>query len=420
MDCARAAVANGADAVYFGLEKFNARMRADNFTEEQLPELVRFLHEHDVRAFCTVNTLIFTDELAEAERELMLLDAVGVDAVLVQDLGLAMLARELGVHMDVHASTQMTITSPEGAKFAARLGIERVVLAREASMRELEKFGREADLPSLEVFVHGALCVAYSGQCLTSEALGQRSANRGECAQACRLPYELVVDGALKDLGDRRYLLSPQDLAAVREIPELIRLGVTGFKIEGRLKTPEYVAATCQVYRKAIDAVLGETQSAATNGSDQYKLEMAFSRGLYSGWLHGVNHQELVHGRFGKKRGPFAGFIKTVGADHVEVEAQVTLSAGDGVVFDNGGDPDHEQGGRVWQVRDQCLYFERGHVDFSKLKPGDRVWKTSDPQLQRELRRTYKGDIPLPRTAIDLTVTGAVGTAWRWRRTGCE
>ncbi|MGA2139699.1 MAG: U32 family peptidase [Verrucomicrobiia bacterium] len=435
IECARAAVANGADAVYFGLEKFNARMRADNFTEEQLPELVRFLHEHDVRAFCTVNTLIFTDELAEAERELMLLDAAGVDVVLVQDLGLAVLARELGVHMDVHASTQMTITSPEGAKFAARLGIKRVVLAREASMRELEKFGREADLPSLEVFVHGALCVAYSGQCLTSEALGQRSANRGECAQACRLPYELVVDGALKDLGDRRYLLSPQDLAAVREIPELIRLGVTGFKIEGRLKTPEYVAATCQVYGKAIDAALGEVEtapkshvergedlgrgdgerwsaadkSANKDAADQYKLEMAFSRGLYSGWLHGVNHQELVHGRFGKKRGPFAGFIKTVGADHVEVDTQVTLSAGDGVVFDNGGDPDHEQGGRVWQVRDRCLYFERGHVDFSKLKPGDRVWKTSDPQLQRELRRTYKGGIPLPKTAIDLTVTGEVG-----------
>jgi putative protease len=410
MECARAAVANGADAVYFGLEKFNARMRADNFTEKQLPELVRFLHEHDVRAFCTVNTLIFTDELAEAECELMLLDAAGVDIVLVQDVGLAVLARELGVHMDVHASTQMTITSPEGAKFAARLGIKRVVLAREASMRELEKFGREADLPSLEVFVHGALCVAYSGQCLTSEALGQRSANRGECAQACRLPYELVVDGALKDLGDRRYLLSPQDLAAVREIPELIRLGVTGFKIEGRLKTPEYVAATCQVYRKAIDAALGEIdQSETTNGADKYKLEMAFSRGLYSGWLHGVNHQELVHARFGKKRGPFAGLIKTVGADHVEIDAQVTLSAGDGVVFDTGGDPDHEQGGRVWQVRDRCLYFERGHVDFSKLKPGDRVWKTSDPQLQRELRRTYKGDIPLPKTAIDLTVTGEVG-----------
>src|ERR1017187_5995759 len=344
IDCAggehgvRAAVANGADAVYFGLEKFNARMRADNFTEEELPGLVRFLHEHGLRAFCTVNTLIFTDELAAAERELMLLDEAGVDVIIVQDLGLAVLARELGVKMDVHASTQMTITSPEGAKFAGRLGVKRVVLAREASMRAIAKFGGGAEIPALEVFVHGALCVAYSGQCLTSEALGQRSANRGECAQACRLPYELVVDGALKDLGDRRYLLSPQDLAAVQEIPELIRLGVTGFKIEGRLKTPEYVAATCQVYRKAIDAANKPANKgmvdkpADENGADKYKLEMAFSRGLYSGWLHGVNHQELVHARFGKKRGPFAGFIKTVGADHVEVDSPITLIAGDGVV----------------------------------------------------------------------------------------
>ena len=252
--------------------------------------------------------------------------------------------------------------------------------------------------------------MAYSGQCLTSEALGQRSANRGECAQACRLPYELVVDGAVKDLGDRRYLLSPQDLAAVREIPELIRLGVTGFKIEGRLKSPEYVAATCQVYRKAIDAALG-SQSTTPDEADKYKLEMTFSRGLYSGWLHGVNHQELVHARFGKKRGPFVGPIKQVGADHVEVDAQTPLQAGDGVVFDNGGDTDHEQGGRIWETRGNSLYFERGHIDFGKLKPGDRVWKTSDPQLQRELKRTYKNDIRRPKTRIDLTVKGEVGKA---------
>jgi len=410
MECARAAVANGADAVYFGLPRFNARMRADNFTEEQLPELVRFLHAHRVRAFCAVNTLIFTDELADAERELILLEAAGVDAVLVQDLGLAVLARALGTKMDVHASTQMTITSPEGAKFASRLGVKRIVLAREASMREMAKFGGDGEgLPSLEVFVHGALCVAYSGQCLTSEALGQRSANRGECAQACRLPYELIVDGAVKDLGDRRYLLSPQDLVAVKEIPELIRLGVSGFKIEGRLKSPEYVAATCQVYRKAIDATLAE-QSAVVDDADKYKLEMTFSRGLYSGWLHGVNYQELVLARFGKKRGPFVGVVRRIGADHVEVEPQTPLTAGDGVVFDTGGDTDNEQGGRIWQVRDNCLFFERGHVDFGRLKPGDKVWKTSDPQLERELRRTYKGDIPLPKTKIDLTVTGAVGT----------
>ena len=371
--------------------------------------MVRFLHSHRVRAFCTVNTLIFTDELADAERELMLLDAAGVDAALVQDLGLAVLARELGLKLDVHASTQMTITSPEGAKFAGRLGVKRIVLAREASIREMAKFGAATEgLPSLEVFVHGALCVAYSGQCLTSEALGQRSANRGECAQACRLPYELIVDGVVKELGDRRYLLSPQDLMAVNEIPELIRLGVSGFKIEGRLKSPEYVAATCQVYRKAIDTALAE-QSAAVDDADKYKLEMTFSRGLYSGWLHGVNHQELVRARFGKKRGPFVGAISRVGADHVEVEPQTPLSAGDGVVFDTGGDPDHEQGGRIWQVRENCLFFERGHVDFGRLKPGDKVWKTSDPQLERELRRTYKGDIPRPKTRIDLTVTGEVG-----------
>jgi putative protease len=400
MDCARAAVANGADAVYFGLPRFNARMRADNFSEEQLSELVSFLHQHNVRAFCTLNTLIFTDELADAERELILLDEAGVDVVIVQDLGVAVLARELGVHMDIHASTQMTITSPEGVAFAERLGIKRVVIARETSLRELAKF--HSTEVSLETFVHGALCVAYSGQCLTSEALGQRSANRGECAQACRLPYELIVDGALKELGDRRYLLSPQDLAAVHEIPELIRLGVSGFKIEGRLKTPEYVAATTQVYRKAIDAV-------QLSDEDHYKLEITFSRGLYTGWMHGVNHQQLVHARFGKKRGPFVGAIKSVGHDYIEVDARIPLRAGDGVVFDTGGDTEHEQGGRIWEIRDGHLYFEGGHIDFAKLKVGDRVWKTSDPQLERALRKTFTGDVPRPKKTLDITVTGSVG-----------
>ena len=156
----------------------------------------------------------------------------------------------------------MTVTSPEGVAFARSLGIERVVLAREVSLRELENsppLDSDEALP-LEVFVHGALCVAYSGQCLTSESLGQRSANRGECAQACRMPYTLIVDGVPRDLGDRRYLLSPQDLAAVAEIPALIERGVCSFKIEGRLKSPEYVAAVCQVYRKAIDEALAKRE----------------------------------------------------------------------------------------------------------------------------------------------------------------
>jgi len=398
-DCARAAVANGANAVYFGLQQFNARQRADNFSDDQLPALMQFLHAHNVRGYAAFNVLIFTHELPVAERQLIMLDAAGVDAVLVQDLGLAVLAQKLGLRMAVHASTQMTITSPEGLAFAERLGIRRVVIARETSLRELAKFGPTP--VALETFVHGALCIAYSGQCLTSEALGQRSANRGECAQACRLPYQLVVDGVVKDLGDRRYLLSPQDFAAVSEIPELIRLGVAAFKIEGRLKSPEYVAATCQVYRHAIDAATGEFTAA-----DRYKLEIAFSRGLHTGWLHGVNHQTLVPARFSTKRGPFVGVIKTVSFDHVVVAGATSIKAGDGVVFDTGGNSDNEQGGRIWEVRDGALFFQRGQIDFAKLKAGDRVWQTSDQILTRDLRRTFTGDIPLPKRRLDFLVTG--------------
>src|SRR6478672_3668408 len=233
-ECLRAAVANGANAIYFGLERFNARMRADNFRTEELPDIMQYLRKYGVRGFVTFNTLIFTDELRDAERMLIQLAEASVDAIIVQDPGLARLARQVAPGLELHASTQMTITSPEGLELARELGITRAVLARELSLRELKRFPT-AEFP-VEVFVHGALCVAYSGQCLTSEALGQRSANRGECAQACRLPYQLVVDGALRDLGDRRYLLSPQDLAAVNEIPALIAAGICSFKIEGRLK----------------------------------------------------------------------------------------------------------------------------------------------------------------------------------------
>ncbi|MEI6492818.1 MAG: peptidase U32 family protein, partial [Verrucomicrobiota bacterium] len=330
-ECLRAAVANGADAVYFGMPRFNARMRADNFRNDELPAVVAFLHSHGVKATVALNVLIFTDELRDAVAELQLLHSSGVDAVIIQDVGLAEISRRMFPDLRVHASTQMTITSPEGVRFAESLGIRQIVLARELSLRELEKF---PPVPPLEVFVHGALCVAYSGQCLTSEALGRRSANRGECAQACRMPYGLIVDGVLRDLGDRKYLLSPQDLAAVREIPDLIARGVVSFKIEGRLKSPEYVAAVTAVYRKAIDEALAGRES-VPGEDDQYRLEMTFSRGLFSGWMHGVNHQELVGARFGKKRGAFVGVVLRTARDHVELDAPaVHLKPGDGVVFD--------------------------------------------------------------------------------------
>jgi putative protease len=406
-DCLRAAVANGADAVYFGLPHFNARLRADNFLEEEIPSVVEFAHRHGVRAYVAFNTLVFTGELDAAVAALRSLSQAGVDAVIVQDVGVVSLAREMVPDLPVHASTQMTITSPEGVEFARELGVERVVLARELSLREIAKFG--AERPSampLEVFVHGALCVAYSGQCLTSESLGQRSANRGECAQACRMPYELIADGVVKDLGEKRYLLSPQDLAAVNEIPELLRLGVCSFKIEGRLKAPEYVAAVCQVYRKAIDAAL-EGVKGEVSGEDKYQLEMSFSRGLFTGWMHGVDHQRLVPARFGKKRGPYAGRLTRVGRNYVEMVPEIVLRQGDGVVFDTGGNPDAEQGGRIFEIKGHRYYFQSGHIQFTQLKVGDRVWKTHDPALDRRLQQTYKGAIrPRKRVGVDMRVSG--------------
>src|SRR5919199_2342559 len=261
-DCAKAAVENGADAIYFGLDRFNARMRAQNITESELPQLMAFLHHRGVKGYVTLNTLVFPRELVEAEQYLRTIIAAGVDAVIVQDVGICRLIRHLSPDFPIHASTQMTITSATGVEFAKSLGCQLVVLARECSLKEINKIQqqireRDASLP-LEVFVHGALCVAYSGQCLTSEALGGRSANRGECAQACRMPYELVADGKLVALEGRKYLLSPQDLAGVEVLPELVRAGVSSLKIEGRLKTPEYVANVTRVYRQALDRVMAD------------------------------------------------------------------------------------------------------------------------------------------------------------------
>lgn len=406
-DCLKAAVANGADAVFFGLPRFNARLRADNFTEEELPEVTAFCHRHGVRAYVTLNTLVFTGELDDAAEYLRLLNRSGVDALIVQDIGLVRLAAVIVPQLPIHASTQMTLTSPQGVEVARGLGITRSVLARELSLRELKRF--DTTRMPLEVFVHGALCVAYSGQCLTSESLGQRSANRGECAQACRMPYGLVVDGVLRDLGDKRYLLSPQDLAAVNDIPELIAAGVESFKIEGRLKSPEYVAAVCQVYRKAIDAALAGQPREATD-EERYQLEMTFSRGLYSGWMHGVNHQELVHARFGKKRGAFLGTISGTGPDFVTFDAQAPLKPGDGIVFDTGEDTDREQGGRIYEIRDNRHYFRHGHLDMGRLKAGDRVWKTDDPELDKRLRQSYGGRIEARNfRPFDVTLSGKAG-----------
>ena len=434
-DCVKAAVENGADAVYFGLDRFNARMRAHNFTGADLPRLMEFLHRRGVRGYVTFNTLVFTDELAEAESFLRSCMAAGVDAVIVQDVGICRLIRRLSPDFPIHASTQMTITSQAGVDFARELGCGLVVLARECSLTEIAKIqqgqrlseqaGHSPTALPLEVFVHGALCVAYSGQCLTSESLGGRSANRGECAQACRLPYELVSDGRKVPLGDRRYLLSPQDLASVELIPELARLGVASLKIEGRLKSPEYVANITRIYREAVEA-LAPTQDAGKRALDaagreigsalrdrRYEMEMAFSRGLYTGWFGGVNNQELVHARFPNKRGVFLGEVSRVQGERVWIRLLGPLKRGDGVVFDAGRPDEKEEGGRVYDLESRggeaMLSFGHGHIDFQRVRIGDRLWKTSDPELERGIRQTFEGDQIRFQRPLDLEVHGAVG-----------
>src|SRR5919205_350696 len=252
---------------------------------------------------------------AGSMRALAAIARAGADAILVQDLGAARLARAVCPDLPLHASTQMTVSSAEGAAIARELGVTRLVLPRELSIDEIRKFAEGTDL-ELECFVHGALCVSWSGQCLTSEALQARSANRGQCAQSCRMPYDLVVDGAVEAArGDEqlKYLLSPKDLAAHDLLPQLIDAGVSCFKIEGRMKGPEYVANVVDKYRRALDAAIDGRAYPLTR-RDEEELRYSFSRSFSHGFLTGSDHQDLVHGRYPGHRGVLVGRVEEVHA----------------------------------------------------------------------------------------------------------
>ena len=363
---------------------FNARLRADNFTEEELPEFMRFLHRHGVKGYVAFNTLVFTGELDAAAAQLAPRSGPGRCAHRAGPRARAAGPSDRS-RTRIHASTQMTITSPEGLAFVSeQLGLDRAVLAREVSLGELEKFrASEAGTVPLEVFVHGALCVAYSGQCLTSEALGQRSANRGECAQACRMPYELVVDGADCAISATGAICSRRRISRPsRKSRTLIELGVRQLQDRG----PAEVAgirrgrdARSTARRSSrLDSSRRPARRQPCNGAecdrstcdeDRYQLEMTFSRGLFTGWMHGVNHQQLVPARFGKKRGAFLGDDR---ARRVATSSKLrargsSCKPGDGVVFDTGGDTDAEQGGRIYDSRRRrASFFDRtGNIDFA-------------------------------------------------------
>jgi len=431
-DCLRAAIENGADAIYFGLGSgFNARARAANMALDDLPEIMALLHGRGVKGYVTLNTLVFPDELPRAEETIRRIAAAGVDAVVVQDLGVARLVKAVCPALELHASTQMSLSSAEGIAVAEQLGVARVVLARELSLDQIRRLRRQTRVV-LEVFVHGALCVAYSGQCLTSEAIGGRSANRGQCAQACRMTYDLVRDGEVLDLGPRKYLLSPQDLAAYDLVPELLAAGVDSLKIEGRLKSPEYVANAVRHYRQALDAALAGSRAAFSPQQVQ-ELEVSFSRGFSHGWLGGDDHQELVPGTSSDKRGALLGHVQRIHHGRVAVRLVSPVKRGDGIVFQAGSAGGGEQGGRVYEVWQQGrslvepidrglveLTFGHDAIDFVQLRPDQAVFKTDDPELDRRLRKTFEGPTPQRRMPLSITVYAAAGEPLRIEARGPE
>ena len=407
------AIEAGADAVYFGLNHFSARAKV-GFDLEELPEVIETLHQRDVKGFITFNTLVFDHEIRQAETAILGMAAAGCDAIIVQDVGIAKLAKQIAPDLDIHGSTQMSITSAQGADLAASLGCSRVVLGRELSTTDIRKIASQTDV-ELEVFVHGALCVSYSGQCFSSEAWGGRSANRGKCAQACRLSYDLIVDGEKKDLGDLRYLLSPGDLYAIEQIPELIDIGVHCLKIEGRYKDENYVAVTTAAYRQAIDLAMMDVEN-EISPEELNDITQVYSRGLGPHFIHGINHQKVVDGRSPRNRGVRVGTVAAVTKNSVHMEVIQPTKRGDGIVFDAAGwrSPDEpEEGGHVYEVTriDDThvkLEFGKGEINFSRIRAGDLVWRTRDAQLVKQLKPLTQPSSPVRTKPISFHVVANV------------
>jgi putative protease len=338
-----AAVAAGADAVYFGGTRFGARRFAENFGEQEIVRAIDYAHMHGVNAYITVNTLVHDRELPDLTSHLLWLYENGADAILVQDTGVASLAREVVPDLPLHASTQMTICSAGGVEWAATQGFSRVVLARELPISEIRDIAARTGGSGigLEIFVHGALCYGYSGQCLLSSVMGGRSGNRGTCAQPCRKPYTLV-SGATdlygrpgRETGIRTrgaYLLSTKDLALYPRLAEVVELPVAGLKIEGRMRSPKYVALVTSIYRNALDAI-GEGNWSPSE-MDVFDLALAFNRGFTTGCFGGERHSRMMSRDRPDNRGIFIGMVKGTGSGRTEIRLTggIVPSPGDGLV----------------------------------------------------------------------------------------
>lgn len=414
-----AALAAGADSVYLGGKVFNARQYASNFDLPRLKAAVDLLHLRRKKIYVTVNTLISDGEMPEALRFLTELYNIGVDAVIVQDLGLMRLAREYLPELELHASTQMTVHNGAGALFLKRIGIKRVVLARELTQAEVQAIKAESGL-ELEVFLHGALCVCYSGQCLMSSMIGGRSGNRGRCAQPCRLEYQLF-QGTKQVKTEGPFLLSPKDLALAPLIPELSAAGVDSLKIEGRMKSPEYVYTVVKIYRRLLDRYAEMPEKYLVEPDEIRELSEIFNRGFSTGYFGGNRNRRIIGFSRPNNRGLFLGRIKNVNHRNglVGLRLETELAKGDLV------EVWVSQGGRVAGAVDS-MYDQAGTgiesagagdlVSFGvegKVYPNDRVFKIASARLRNEVKAVLNPDNPIFKIPCRAIVEGRLGEPLR-------
>ncbi|NFF62056.1 U32 family peptidase [Clostridium botulinum] len=395
MESLYAAVQNGADAVYLGGAKFSARAYASNFDDENMIKAVEYCHLNDVKIYVTVNTSMKENEIKEALEYVEFLYKIGVDALIIQDTGLATLIKRNFPKFELHASTQMSIHNAEGAMFLKNLGFSRIVLARELKVKEIEYISKDLNIET-EIFIHGALCVSYSGQCLMSSMIGGRSGNRGRCAQPCRLPYE-IIDMKRKKKA-KGYILSPKDVCTIDNIKEIIQSGTTSLKIEGRMKRPEYVAGVVSAYRKAIDKANVDIES------ERKKLLQLFNReGFSKAYLFGNVGRDMMSYRFPKNTGVLIGKVNR----DLSIELKENIKLQDGIRF--GG-----EGFTIFKIVKGSQNVEEAFVgDRVKLKPtkykaGDLLYKTSDTNLLSSLAKSYE-DIYGKKNSISLSVSFKVG-----------
>jgi U32 family peptidase len=395
----RAAVAGGADAIYLSGKRFGARRSATNFTDGEIKEAVSHAHSRDISVYVAINTLIHDRELPEVAEYLIWLYSIGVDAVLVQDTGIAALARDIVPMLPLHASTQMTIHSTDGVRWAAEQGFSRVVLARELRLSDITRIARETGESGigLEVFAHGALCYCYSGQCLLSSVIGGRSGNRGMCAQPCRKPYTLMTADTdeygrpkgLRELSSPgRYLLSPKDLCSYENLPQLVNSPVVSLKIEGRMKSPEYVSIVVSTYRRALDAIAAGNVYKSSGALQD--LHLAFNRGFTSGYLFEKSPAAIMGTDASDNRGICIGYVSRYDekSKTITVRSNRSLipSPGDGLLLTHPKNPRQEYGFSLNTVpvkKDGEIIIRVPHP----VEPGTGVFITSSTDLEMRARQ---------------------------------